>query len=106
MEAGSLTPNTFLRSTGAIFIFITSSVPSNRSLGAVNGVAQFIASVMRAVGPAASTSLFATSLERNWLGGYAVYVFLIVAAFTLFFASTTLPLSLWPRDDDDEPRED
>ncbi|RPD57953.1 MFS general substrate transporter [Lentinus tigrinus ALCF2SS1-7] len=90
-------------SFGAIFIFITSSVPSNRSLGAVNGVAQFVASVMRAFGPAASTSLFATSLERNWLGGYAVYVFLIVAAFTLFFASTVLPLELWPRH---EPQEE
>ncbi|KAI0695191.1 MFS general substrate transporter [Cerioporus squamosus] len=85
---------------GAIFIFITSSVPSNRSLGAVNGTAQFIASVMRAMGPAASTSLFATSLERNWLGGYAVYAILIVMAFGLFFASTSLPRDLWPRHDE------
>ncbi|RDX43402.1 MFS general substrate transporter [Lentinus brumalis] len=82
---------------GAIFIFIRSSVSSNRSLGAVNGTAQFVASVMRALGPAASTSLFATSLERNWMGGYGVYVILILTAFTLFFVSTSLPLNLWPR---------
>ncbi|OSC96797.1 MFS general substrate transporter [Trametes coccinea BRFM310] len=82
---------------GAIFIFITSSVANNRCLGATNGVAQFIASVMRAVGPAAATSLFATSLERNWLGGYAVYPILISMTLVLFFVSTPLPKHMWPK---------
>ena len=82
---------------GAIFIFISSSAANNRSLGATNGVAQFVASVVRAVGPAASTSLFAVSLERNWLGGYAVYPILLSMSIALFFVSIPLPRDMWPK---------
>ncbi|CDO75960.1 hypothetical protein BN946_scf184888.g10 [Trametes cinnabarina] len=85
------------RCAGAIFIYITSSVASNRCLGATNGVAQFIASVVRAVGPATSTSLFATSLERNWIGGYGVYPILISMTLALFSVSTPLPKHMWPK---------
>lgn len=83
--------------SGAIFIFVSSSAPDSRCLGAVNGVAQFVASVTRAIGPAASTSLFATSLERNWLGGYAVYLILVVFSVGLFFVSISLPRNMWPK---------
>ncbi|KAI0327954.1 MFS general substrate transporter [Cubamyces sp. BRFM 1775] len=82
---------------GAIFIFISSSAANNRCLGATNGVAQFVASVVRAVGPAASTSLFAVSLERNWLGGYAVYPILLTMSIALFFVSIPLPSHMWPK---------
>lgn len=76
-------------------MFVNSSAPSRRTLGAVNGVAQFCASVARAIGPAAATSLFATSLERNWLGGYAVYVILVTFSIALIFASVALPRDTW-----------
>ncbi|KAI0740956.1 MFS general substrate transporter [Earliella scabrosa] len=84
---------------GASYIFVSSSAPDNRCLGAVNGIAQLIGSVTRAIGPAVSTSLFATSLERNWLGGYAVYPILVVFSFLLFFASIPLPRRMWPKED-------
>ena len=69
---------------------IRSSTPNNRALGAVNGIAQFVAAVMRAIGPAASTSLFASSLEYNWLGGHAVYA--ICIALSVCVALTPYPL--------------
>ena len=87
---------------GAIFLFITSSAPDSRSLGAVNGAAQVVAAVVRAVGPATATSLFATSLERNWLGGYGVYAILIPFSASLSFVSTYLPSHMWPKPGDDE----
>ncbi|KAI0364963.1 MFS general substrate transporter [Pilatotrama ljubarskyi] len=85
---------------GAIFIFITSSAANSRSLGATNGIAQLIASVTRAVGPVASTSLFAVSLEQNWLGGYGVYPLLIVISLPLCLVSTLLPANAWPKEGD------
>jgi len=47
-------------------------------LGSVHGVGQTGASLTRAVGPVVATSLFAFTLENNWLGGLGVYVVLIV----------------------------
>ena len=91
---------------GAIFLFITSSAPDSRSLGAVNGAAQVVAAVVRAVGPATATSLFATSLERNWLGGYGVYAILIPFSASLSFVSTYLPSQMWPKPGDDENEND
>ena len=75
----------------------SSSAPDNRCLGAVNGVAQVIGASTRAIGPGASTSLFATSLEHNWLGGYAVYPILIVFSVALFGVSVPLPRRMWPK---------
>ncbi|EIW54332.1 MFS general substrate transporter [Trametes versicolor FP-101664 SS1] len=91
---------------GSIFIFITSSAANNRALGATNGIAQFIASVVRALGPVASTSLFAVSLQRNWLGGYGVYPIMIALALVLFTVSTHLPRNLWPKEKEAESRTD
>ena len=83
-------------------MYVTSSAPNSRCLGAVNGVAQFIASVMRAVGPAASTSLFASSLEYNWLGGNLGYVVLTTMSIGVFFVSTPLPAETWPKEEEEE----
>ncbi|KAI0350597.1 MFS general substrate transporter [Trametes cingulata] len=90
---------------GAIFIFITSSAANNRCLGATNGIAQFIASVTRALGPAAATSLFAASLEHSWLGGYGVYPLLLVICAPLYFVSTLLPRDMWPKEPTDRATE-
>ena len=79
---------------------IRSSAPSNRSLGAVNGIAQFVTTVMRAIAPAASTSLFAFSLEYNWLGGYAVYFIFILLSVAVAFSARPLPPSgTWSREE-------
>ena len=82
---------------GAILLFITAAAPDSRALGAVNGIAQVVAAAMRSVGPAATTSLFATSLERNWLGGYGVHAILIPLSVLLPFVSRTLPSKMWPK---------
>ncbi|KAI1786343.1 MFS general substrate transporter [Ganoderma leucocontextum] len=91
---------------GAIFLFITSSAPDSSALGAVNGVAQVVVATVRAVGPAAATSLFATSLERNWLGGYGVYAILIPFSVSLSFVSIYLPPNMWPKAGENQEREE
>ncbi|KAJ3514656.1 hypothetical protein NLJ89_g2251 [Agrocybe chaxingu] len=58
---------------GTIFMFITSSAPNKRSLGATNGLSQTIVSIARAIGPALSTSLFSFSVQKDILSGYGVY---------------------------------
>lgn len=84
---------------GCIFMFVTTAAPNRRSLGTTNGVAQVVAALLRAVGPASATSLFALSLEHNWLGGGAVYVVLILLACVLWLVAIPLPYEPWPRSD-------
>jgi len=86
---------------GCIFMYITSASPGKRSLGATNGLGQVAASVSRAIGPAASASLFAASLTHNWLGGYAVYLILTLGVLASLFVANYLPNETWPIDDDD-----
>ena len=62
---------------GCVFLYITSSVESPRALGSVHGIGQTTASLARALGPAMATSLFAYTLQTDWLGGLGVYVVLI-----------------------------
>ncbi|KAL6298395.1 MFS general substrate transporter [Sparassis latifolia] len=84
---------------GCVFMFVTSSAPNKRSLGATNGIGQLVASIVRTIGPASATSLFAVSLERNWLGGFAVYGILILLACLLFLVSLPLPRHPWKHDE-------
>jgi MFS family permease len=81
----------------SIFIFITSASPNKRSLGATNGLGQTVVSVLRALGPALSTSLFALSLEHNLLGGYAVYVVLLILSGLSLLLAVRLPNQPWQR---------
>jgi len=76
---------------GAIFMFVTAAAPNKRSLGSVNGIAQTTVSVLRAVGPATSTSLFAFSLQTNLLGGNAVYPILMILPCVGMFYANRLP---------------
>ena len=62
---------------GCVFIYMTSSVANPRALGSVNGISQTAASLARAVGPAMATTLFAYTLQNDWLGGLGVYVVFI-----------------------------
>ncbi|KZT73184.1 MFS general substrate transporter [Daedalea quercina L-15889] len=85
---------------GCVFMYITSSAPNRSSLGGTNGIGQLVAAFVRAIGPASATSLFAVSLERNWLGGGAVWLILIVVSCALWTVSIPLPRETWPREGD------
>ena len=76
-------------------MYVASSSPNKRSLGGTNGIAQLSASIVRAVGPATSTSLFAASVEYNWLGGNAVYVVLVLLTGLSLVVGNKLPRDLW-----------
>lgn len=81
-------------------MFITTSAPNRQSLGTTNGIGQLLASIVRAIGPATFTSLFAVSIERNWLGGFSVYIILGVASVLALHIGDLLPSELWPDEDD------
>jgi hypothetical protein len=101
-------------------MYITSASPSKRSLGSVNGMAQltgelicvcsldivlttdaFAASIVRTLGPAASTSLFAASHRYNLLGGCLVYVVFVVLSALAVFLASKLPSDAWEMDEED-----
>ncbi|KAG2122761.1 major facilitator superfamily domain-containing protein [Suillus clintonianus] len=77
-----------------IILYINNGAPSKDLLGATNGLAQTMASMMRAVGPTAVSSLFALSLEKNLAGGTAVYWIMCTIVILVLGFSTYLPKSL------------
>jgi len=85
---------------GCIFMYVTASAPSKRSLGATNGLSQTTVSIARAIGPAMATSLFAASVEHNLLGGYAVYAILFAASCFAILLALCLPDKIWEEADD------
>lgn len=62
-------------------LLLTASSPSARSLGSLNGLAQMVASLSRALGPFLASALFAWSVQHpDILGGRVVWnVFTIVS---------------------------
>ncbi|KAF8876548.1 hypothetical protein BD779DRAFT_1560046, partial [Infundibulicybe gibba] len=52
-------------------------------------------SFVRAVGPALATSLFSFSVEKNMLGGYAVYAILFCISCLTIFLAVLLPEKVW-----------
>jgi hypothetical protein len=74
---------------------VTSSAPSKRSLGSTNGLSQTIVSFARAIGPAVATGMFSLSVEKNYLGGYAVYVFWMLLACMALLVAARLPEKAW-----------
>lgn len=78
-------------SFGCILMFITAAAPNKRSLGATNGLAQMTASIVRAIGPAASTSMFAYSIQHKLMGGYAVYAVLVTISISAMGIAVKLP---------------
>lgn len=77
-----------------IFIYIAASSPNRGSLGATNGVAQMVVSIMRTFGPGSAASVFSISIERpgNW---WIVHSFLMAFVFVSIGASLLLPRKLW-----------
>jgi MFS family permease len=80
---------------GTIFMFITTSAPNKRSLGATNGLSQMAVSFARAIGPALATSLFSFSVENNIFGGFGVYIIFVVLSVLALLLATRLPPKLW-----------
>lgn len=78
-----------------MFLYITSSVESPRALGSVHGVGQTAASLTRGFGPATTTSLFAYTLQNDWLGGSGVYVVLITVVLCGMPLAYRLPEKVW-----------
>ncbi|KAF8637897.1 hypothetical protein AX17_002520 [Amanita inopinata Kibby_2008] len=68
--------------------------PKN-ALGATNGLAQTMVSISRAIGPALSTSLFSLSVEKNLLGGYAVYAILFMCSCLALLLAMRMPSKIW-----------
>jgi MFS family permease len=65
-------------------ILVNASAPSRDYLGAVNGAAQMVVSLMRAIGPTVSTVLFALSMSKGYLGGNLIWgIMLSVSIFAV-----------------------
>ncbi|KAF8875933.1 major facilitator superfamily domain-containing protein [Infundibulicybe gibba] len=88
---------------GCISMYVMASSPNKRSLGATNGLAQMGTSLTRAIGPALATSLFSLSVEKNVLGGYAVYAVLCCISCLAAFLAMFLPEKVWEEKDNVEP---
>lgn len=85
----------FFMSTGftSVMLLINNS-SRGRALGAINGVAQSVASLVRAMGPTCGGALYSASLSFNGLGSYRLHtVYAIMSAIiaTTFGLSFLLP---------------
>jgi hypothetical protein len=76
-------------------MYISSASPNKRSLCATNGTVQMMASIQRTIGPAASASQFAFSLDQNILGGNFVYIVMIGLILAGLGIAVRLPKSTW-----------
>ncbi|KAG8879174.1 hypothetical protein FRB97_001903 [Tulasnella sp. 331] len=77
-------------SFGCIFLFITAAAEKNQ-LGATNGIAQTVVSLMRMIGPASATSLFALTMEGNLVCGSLVYLVFLGFTFVALLVAIPLP---------------
>lgn len=77
--------------TGCILLYINDGAPRT-ALGALNGLAQTTASIVRALAPSTATSLFSVSLEKDLLGGNLVYLVLCSIVVVGMVASYQLPV--------------
>ncbi len=60
-------------------------------LGAMNGLAQTVASIQRAAAPAIAASMFSFSLENNIMGGYGVFYGLALCSLGALWLASRLP---------------
>ncbi|KAF8162794.1 major facilitator superfamily domain-containing protein [Crassisporium funariophilum] len=79
---------------GCVYMFITSAAPNKRSLGATHGLAQTLVSIGRIVTPAMTNSLLSFSIKHHVLGGYAVYLALLVLTLGGVWLASRLPQRL------------
>ncbi|KAG5642303.1 hypothetical protein DXG03_003023 [Asterophora parasitica] len=67
------------------------AAPNKASLGATNGLAQTVGSVMRSIAPSVASSLFSASLQQQLAGGNMVFLVLVGVALTGLRLSFLLP---------------
>ncbi|KAG6333676.1 hypothetical protein ID866_5419 [Astraeus odoratus] len=77
-----------------IFIYIAAASPNRGSLGATNGIAQMLVSIVRTIGPASATSMFSFSIETP-SHAWFIYYYLLTLSFIGIGASLLLPRKLW-----------
>ena len=77
--------------SGAVQVMVQDISPSKSALGAMNGLAQAVASGSRGLGPSFASSLYAISLQRHLAGGNAVYYILLAIVACGIRLSFTLP---------------
>ncbi|KAG9309479.1 major facilitator superfamily domain-containing protein [Chiua virens] len=77
------------------FIYISAAAPNKASIGATNGIAQMIVSLMRAIGPATVNSAFSLGIEKNIMGGYFAYWVMAAMAGLTLWVGYLLPRKLW-----------
>lgn len=94
---------TYTPDLGCVFMFVTAAVASRDVLGATNGLAQTIISLVRALGPAGATSLFSLSVEHHIAGGYFVFFFLTGLSMVGVVCTSLLPSSEGDRSHAEEP---
>ncbi|KAF8552736.1 MFS general substrate transporter [Imleria badia] len=80
---------------GVTFMFIGAAAPNKASIGATNGIAQMIVSVMRAIGPATVNSAYSLSIERHIMGGYFAYWVMVAMVGLTLWVGYLLPRKLW-----------
>ncbi|KAG1781011.1 major facilitator superfamily domain-containing protein [Suillus placidus] len=80
---------------GISFMYITAASPNRASVGATNGFAQVIISIMRTVGPAAANSAFSISIEKQYLGGNLVYCVMTGMVCVVMGVGALLPRTMW-----------
>jgi len=66
------------------------SSPNPASLGASNGLVQFSMCLARAISPAFTSSVYALSVDHNWLGGYLWVIVVVAIALGGVYQSTMI----------------
>ena len=59
--------------SGVTLVYINAAAPNRASVGAINGLAQVLVSVVRAIGPSAVNSAFALGIQKRVMGGHFAY---------------------------------
>lgn len=85
---------TILAQSAITFMYISAAAPDKASIGATNGIAQMIVSVMRAIGPAAVNSAFSFGIEKHVLGGNLAYLVMLVMVGLTLWVGYLLPRNL------------
>jgi len=73
-----------------MYIFITNASPSPSALGRTQAAAQTTFSLMGSIGPAATTSLVAASVQYNLLGGSLAYIVMAAVGFAALVLASLL----------------
>ncbi|CAK7274634.1 hypothetical protein SEPCBS57363_006264 [Sporothrix epigloea] len=75
----------------AVQLAVNDTAPSPQLLGTLNALALTGVSAIRAFTPALFTSLYAINARTQWLGGYAIWVLMVVIALGYTVAARYLP---------------